>query len=64
VAKDSPAETAGILEGDIVVAINRNFSQNLNQYKIALQVPNENIKMIIRRDGALKEIEFKVKTIN
>jgi hypothetical protein len=64
VAKDSPAETAGILEGDIVVAINRNFSQNLNQYKIALQVPNEKIKMIIRRDGALKEIEFKVKTIN
>ena len=34
VAKGSPAEQAGLQEGDIVVAINNNFSQNLNQYKI------------------------------
>ena len=63
VAKGSPAEAAGIKEGDQVLAINRNFSQNLNQYKIALQTPNEKVKIILRRDGELKEIEFKVKTI-
>ncbi len=63
VAKGSPAEAAGIKEGDEVVSVDKNFSQNLNQYKIALQAPNEKIKLIIRRDGVLKEIEFKVKSI-
>jgi Aspartyl protease/PDZ domain len=63
VAKGSPAEAAGIKEGDQILSVNKNFSQNLNQYKIALQVPNEKIKIIIRRDGEIKEIEFKVKSI-
>ena len=63
VAKGSPAEAAGVLEDDEVIAVNHNFSLNLNAYKIALQVPNERIKIIIRRDGKLKEIEFKVKSI-
>jgi PDZ domain/Aspartyl protease len=63
VAKGSPAEAAGVKEGDQVLSVNKNFSQNLNQYKIALQVPNEKIKLIVRRDGAIREIEFKVKSI-
>jgi len=64
VAKGSEAEEAGIKEGDQVIAINKNFSQNLNQYKIALQAPNERVKLIIRRDAAIKEIEFKIKSIH
>lgn len=63
VAKGSPGEAAGLLEGDIVIAVNKNFSQSLNQYKVALQKPNEKIGILIRRDGNLKEIEFKVKSI-
>ena len=63
VAKGSPAQAAGLKEGDQVLAINKNFSQNLNQYKIALQSPNERIKIIIRREGLIKEIEFKIKSI-
>lgn len=63
VAKGSPAELAGLKERDVVVAINNNFSQNLNQYKIALQSANERVKIIIRRDGELKQVEFKVKNI-
>ena len=62
-AKGSPAEAAGVKEGDEVIAVNKNFSQNLNQYKIALQAPNEKVKLIIRRDNMMKEIEFKVKSI-
>ncbi len=63
VAKGSPAEASGIKEGDQVLAVNKNFSQNLNQYKIALQTPNEKVQIIIRRGQDIKQVEFKVKTI-
>jgi hypothetical protein len=64
VAKGSPAETAGIKEGDIVISVNNNFTQNLNLYKVALQAPNEKVKLIIRReDQPLIQIEFKIKSI-
>lgn len=63
VAKGSPAEAVGLKEGDIVMAVNKNFSQNLNQYKIAMQNAGEKIKIIILRDGELKEYEFKVRSI-
>lgn len=63
IAKGSPAEEAGLKEGDQVIAINKNFSQNLNQYKIALQVPNEKVKIIFRRNDVIMEVEFKVKSI-
>jgi hypothetical protein len=63
VAKGSVAEAAGLKEGDQVLAVNRNFSQNLNQYKIAMQTPNEKVKIIYRRNGVINEVEFKVKSI-
>jgi len=63
VAKGSPAEAAGAREGDEVLGVNKNFSQNLNQYKIAMQMPNERIKLIIRRGGEISELEFKVRSI-
>lgn len=63
VAKGSPAEAVGIKEGDEVIAVNKNFSQNMNQYKIALQAPNEMVKLILRRDSLMLEFEFKVKSI-
>ncbi len=63
VAKGSPAEAAGIKEGDEVIAINKNLLHNLNAYKIALQAPNEKIKIIIRRKEVMMEFEFKVRSI-
>lgn len=63
VAKGSPAQLAGLQVGDDVLAVNKNFNQNLNQYKIALQTPNEKVKLIIRRQETILEIEFKVKSI-
>jgi hypothetical protein len=63
VAKESPAEKAGVLEGDIVVAVNKNFTQSLTQYKMALQSPGDNLKMIVQRNGELMEFDFKVKNI-
>lgn len=63
VAKGSPAEAAGIKEGDEVIAVNRNFTQNLNAYKVALQAANEKVRIIVRRDNELKDIEFKIRSI-
>lgn len=63
VAKGSPAEAVGLKEGDEVIAINKNLLHNLNAYKIALQAPNQKIKIIIRRGEEMKEFEFKVRSI-
>lgn len=63
VAKNSPAELAGLKEGDIVISVNKNFNQNLQQYKAAIQSTGERLKLIIVRNGELKEITLKVKSI-
>ena len=63
VAKGSPADLAGIKEGDIVVSVNKNFNQNLQQYKAALQNLSEKAKIIVNRNGELRTFEFKVKSI-
>lgn len=63
VAKDSPAEKAGIREGDIVVAVNKNFSQNLSAYKAAIQSGGERLTLFVQRKGQLLKYNFKVKSI-
>jgi len=63
VAKASPAEKAGLKEGDVVMAINNNVSQNMNQYKILLQTAKETIRIMIRRNGELMIVPVKVKSI-
>ena len=63
VAAGSAAEAAGLREGDVVVAINKVFNQNLTQLKAALQSTNEKVKIIVRRKSELKVFEFKVKSI-
>jgi len=63
VAEKSPAEKAGLKEGDVVISIDKNFSQNLQQYKQTLQSLKGRIKIIIKRDDQLFEIELKVSSI-
>lgn len=63
VAKGSPADRVGLKEGDAVVAINKNFSQNLSTYKALLTQPNESIQIIYRRGAEIKEVTFMVKSI-
>ena len=63
VAARSPAEAAGLKEGDLVLSINKVFTSNLLLLKTELQNAGNKIKMIIIRDGQLMEIQFKIKSI-
>ena len=63
VAKGSPAEAVGLKEGDIVIAIDRNFNQNIQQYKLAIQNAGDKLKMIIQRGTDILEYNVKVKSI-
>ncbi|MFZ9388022.1 MAG: aspartyl protease family protein [Chitinophagaceae bacterium] len=63
VAPGSPAELADVIEGDEVIAVNNIFNKNLNQFKIALQTPNEKVKLILRRDDKIIERHLKVRSI-
>lgn len=63
VAKNSPAELAGVKEGDVVIAVNKNFSQNLSQYKLAIQNTGDKLQIVVRRKGELMSFVFKIKSI-
>jgi len=52
----SPADKAHFKVNDEILAVNKNFSLNMQVYKTILQKPYEAIHVLIRRDGALKEI--------
>jgi Aspartyl protease/PDZ domain len=63
VATGSPAAAAGLKEGDELIGINNLLGQNIQQFKSALQIAGEKIRMIISRDGQLMEFNFKTKSI-
>lgn len=63
VAVGSPAEAVGLEEGDILIGINNVFIQNLQLFKALLQAPGQKTKVIVSRDGDLKEFTFKIKSI-
>jgi len=59
----SPAEKAGILKDDIIIAVNNNFSNNIIQYKDILQSERKRIQIIVRRDGILLQLFIQPKSI-
>lgn len=59
----SPAEKAGFKMDDEILGVNNNLSHNIQQYKNLLQVPNEKIKIIVKRKGKLMELYIKTKSI-
>ena len=63
VAKGSPAEAAGIKEGDIILGINKQLHGNLQQMKDAINKSGERVKLLVTRNGELMQFEFKVKNI-
>lgn len=65
VMKGSPADKAGFIEGDIIIAINNNMSRNIQSYRNLLQQPGEKLKFLVVRakNGDLEELNMKVGNI-
>jgi hypothetical protein len=59
----SPADKAGFKHGDIIVAVNNNFSGNILQYKNLLQNTNEFIRVIIMRGETARILLLKTERI-
>ncbi len=59
----SPADKGHFKVGDEILAVNRNFSQNMQLYKSFLQKPFESVKVLVRRDGILKELTLNTVSI-
>jgi len=63
VMKDSPAETAGFKADDIILAVDNNFSKNIQIYKSTLQNTGERIKILVSRKGQPFLLSLRVKSI-
>lgn len=62
VLKDSPAEKAGLVPGDIIAGINTVIAGNIQNYKNMLQEVGSKLKILIVRNGELLLIDLKVKS--
>lgn len=56
----SPADLAGVQDGDILFSINNNISNNIQTYKNLLSIANSRVTLIILRDGELRTIKLKI----
>ncbi|MEH6308918.1 aspartyl protease family protein [Olivibacter sp. CPCC 100613] len=63
VAKGSPAALAGLKTGDLLLAVNGDFSMSFSQYKKALQRPKREVMLLVRRKEELMIFKFKIKSI-
>jgi len=59
----SPAEKAGFQPGDMVMAMNNNFSKNVQTYKNMLQNIGEKVKVLVLREDGPVILTLKVKSI-
>jgi len=60
VIQKSPAYRAGLKKDDIIVAINSNFSNDINVYKNLMQVVGQKITLLVLRNNLPMIFEFRV----
>jgi hypothetical protein len=63
IMKGSPAEAAGFKIDDIIMAINNNFSKNVQVYKNILQSQGQRLKVLVYRDGLPVMLTLRVRSI-
>ena len=60
VIKGSPAYKAGLKKGDMIIAVNTNFSNDIVTYKNLMQVVGEKITLVVSRNGVPLILTFRV----
>ncbi len=63
IIKNSPAEKAGFEQGDIILGVGSNFSNNIQAYKVLLQNAKARINIVVMRKGQPKILEIRIKSI-
>ena len=63
IMKKSPAEDAGFEEGDVILAVDNNISNNIQVYKALLQTARSRVKILILRKGVPKILMLHIKSV-
>lgn len=63
IMKGSPAEKAGFESEDIILAVENNFSQNIQAYKNLMQHPGQRVKILVNRRGEPMVLVMKVGSV-
>lgn len=63
IVEGSPADVAGLEEGDIVIAIDNNASGDFSQYKKALTSARKRVRLIIQRDEELLDLQVRLMSL-
>lgn len=63
VLKDSPGEKAGLMPGDIIMAINNNVGGSIQSYKNLLQDTGARLTVVVNRNRELITMRLKVSSI-
>lgn len=59
----SPGEKAGFKAGDAIIAIDNNFSKNIQVYRTMLQNADHIVKVVVLRNGEAKMLSLNVRNI-
>ncbi|MEP6951661.1 MAG: aspartyl protease family protein [Ginsengibacter sp.] len=60
VIEGSPAYKSGLKQGDVIIAINTNFSNDIGTYKNLMQVLGDKITLLVSRNGVPLILTFRV----
>ena len=63
IIKGSPAEESGLREGDVVIGVENNFTNNIQTYKTLLQNAKTRVQIVVIRNNKLEVVYLKVKSI-
>lgn len=63
VMPDSPADKGGFKPDDVVMAVENNFSKNIQTYKNLMQSAGEKLRVLVLRDGTPIILTLKVKNV-